>query len=196
MDRPKWIGSVVIAWCALITACSGGSNPNSPSNVPGGLNVATGVGFAPMQATTGSRSIQILDQCDPDTFNAAIGPGTCVDRNGGLPFDAFIAALQKHMTVPSWRFSPDTIHVPDDMTLPINNRGGEAHTFTEVAAFGGGVVPVLNALSGTPVPAPECLALSGSDFIPPGGQTSHTFEPGESDKYQCCIHPWMRATTR
>jgi hypothetical protein len=55
---------------------------------------------------------------------------------------------------------------------------------------------VLNTLSGNPVPAPECLTLSPSDFIAAGGQTTHTFEPGESDKYQCCIHPWMRATTR
>ncbi len=77
--------------------------------------------------------------------------------------------------------------------LSVVNQGGEVHTFTEVDDFGGGIVPELNALSGTPVVAPECLALGAGDFIAPGGQTSHTFERGEADKYQCCIHPWMRA---
>jgi hypothetical protein len=94
--------------------------------------------------------------------------------------------------VPSWRFSPDTIHVSREWALAIVNRGGEVHTFTEVAEFGGGIIPDLNALAGTPVPAPECSPAS-LVFIPAGGQTSHTFEPGGADKYQCCIHPWMRA---
>jgi hypothetical protein len=138
----------------------------------------------------------MLDECDPDSFNAVIGAGTCVGRSGGLRFDAFIALLEKHAQVPSWRFSPNTIHVPRELTLPVTNQGGEVHTFTEVEEFGGGVVPQLNALVGTPVPAPECLALSPGDFIAAGGQTSHTFERGEADKYQCCIHPWMRAVTR
>ncbi len=35
--------------------------------------------------------------------------------------------------------------------------GGELHTFTKVATFGGGFIPPLNQLSGNPVPAPECL---------------------------------------
>ena len=73
---------------------------------------------------------------------------------------------------------------------PIVNGGGETHTFTEVAEFGGGVVGLLN--NGAPT-RPECLT---ADFIPSGGQTTHTFEAGETAKYQCCIHPWMRAEVR
>ena len=146
--------------------------------------------------TDGGRRITMLDECEPDSFNAAIAPGTCVGRNGGLTFEKFIAMLTAHAQVPSWRFSPNTIHVPRELTLDVVNQGGEAHTFTEVEEFGGGIVPDLNTLAGTPVPAPECLALSGTDFVPPGGQTTHTFEKGETDKYQCCIHPWMRAVTR
>ena len=72
-------------------------------------------------------------------------------------------------------------------------QGGEEHTFTEVAEFGGGVVPPLN--SGVPT-RPECLALAPTDFIASGAQTTHTFEAGETAKYQCCIHPWMRAESR
>jgi hypothetical protein len=68
------------------------------------------------------------------------------------------------------------------------------HTFTEVEAFGGGFVPELNALSGNPVPAPECLALDPDDFVPPGGTYSDEVEEPGTERYQCCIHPWMRAT--
>jgi hypothetical protein len=38
---------------------------------------------------------------------------------------------------------------------------GETHTFTEVAQFGGGLVGLLNDLSGNPVPAPECNPANG-----------------------------------
>jgi hypothetical protein len=181
----------------ILVACSDtSSTPAAPSETSAFVDTAATGSVAAQARSDGSRQITMLDVCDPDSFNAVIGPGTCVSRNGGLTFEAFIAMLQKHARVPSWRFSPDTIHVPRELTLSVVNRGGEAHTFTEVEDFGGGIVPELNALAGTPVPAPECLALTGSDFIAAGGQTSHTFEPGEADKYQCCIHPWMRAVTR
>lgn len=137
----------------------------------------------------------MMDACEPTSFNAAIGPGTCV-REGGVRFGDFIRLLGRHQTVGSWHFAPATVNARVGQTLLAVNRGGEVHTFTEVEEFGGGIVPDLNNLSGNPVPAPECLALTPSDFIAPGGQTTHTFEPGEADKYQCCIHPWMRAQTR
>jgi hypothetical protein len=186
---------VVLPIFVLVAACGETRSPTTPSAAsavpqPASLNTPATALLAE------GRRILMLDQCEPDSFNAAVEPGTCVDRNGGITFDAFIALLQGQQRAPSWRFSPDTIHVPTELTLPIINGGGEVHTFTEVEEFGGGVVPVLNTLSGTPVPAPECLALSQSDFIPAGGQTTHTFAPGGSEKYQCCIHPWMRATTR
>ena len=51
----------------------------------------------------------------------------------------------------------------------------------------------LNDLSGTPMPAPECLLLAPGDFIPPGGSHSDTPSGAGTENYQCCIHPWMRA---
>ena len=42
------------------------------------------------------RHVQALDACDPATFNAAVGPGTCTRNGGGLPFDQFVGQLQKH----------------------------------------------------------------------------------------------------
>jgi hypothetical protein len=66
------------------------------------------------------------------------------------------------------------------------------HTFTEVAAFGGGIVPNLNQLAGTPTMAPECGALEGDDFVAPGTTYRETVHEAGTVKFQCCIHPWMR----
>jgi hypothetical protein len=38
------------------------------------------------------RRVQMQDACDPESFNAAIGPGTCI-RQGGVQFGKFITLL-------------------------------------------------------------------------------------------------------
>jgi hypothetical protein len=124
-----------------------------------------------------AKHILMMDACDPETFNAAIGPGTCV-RQGGVRFERFLRLLGQHQSVGPWRFAPATIHARVGQTLHAVNHGGEVHTFTEVEEFGGGIIPDLNDLAGTPIPAPECLALTGADFVPPGG--THTDEVEES----------------
>jgi len=48
---------------------------------------AGAVGFA-----SDLRIIRMEDQCDPESFNATFGPGTCVN-NGGVSFATFIAQL-------------------------------------------------------------------------------------------------------
>lgn len=178
-----------LAVLTVLWACDEAPPPAGPSDG------ATASAAAPSFAAAGRR-ILMLDQCDPESFNAAIGPETCVNRNGGITFDQFIAQLARNQRAPSWRFSPDVIHVPREQTLGVANLGGEVHTFTEVAEFGGGFVQELNELTGTPDPAPECLNFDALEFIPSGGEASHTFSPGEVEKFQCCIHPWMRAVTR
>ena len=134
------------------------------------------------------------DNCDPETFNAAIGPGTCVG-NGNLTFDDFIAILTKRALVGSWHFSPKAVQAQDG-TFLVTNLGGEVHTFTEVEEFGGGIVPQLNELAHFPNVAPECLSLNADDFVAPGETFEEDIEADESEKYQCCIHPWMHLTTR
>ena len=138
------------------------------------------------------RQVQMMDACEPESFNAAIGPGTC-SREGGVTFANFLSLLGKHQTVGAWHFAPSTLNVRVGQELVAINKGGEAHTFTEVAAFGGGIVPVLNDLSGTPVPAPECLALTPDDFVPPGGTHREVVDEAGTELYECCLHPWMRA---
>jgi hypothetical protein len=135
--------------------------------------------------------VNILDACDPDTFNAAIGPGTCL-RSGGMTFDRFIAQLTQLGFVGPWQFAPKNAQVHVGQTFVAMNRGGEVHTFTEVAAFGGGIVPELNEAAGITTVAPECGALEEDDFVAPGATYREDVEGTGRLKFQCCIHPWMR----
>jgi plastocyanin len=137
------------------------------------------------------RLVQMMDACDAETFNAALGPGTCT-RLGGLNFTKFISLLGQHHSVGAWHFSPPKLNARVGQELLAVNQGGEEHTFTEVEEFGGGIIPALNSLSGNPVPAPECLALAPEDFVPPGGTYTDEVEEEGAERYQCCIHPWMR----
>ena len=75
------------------------------------------------------------------------------------------------------------------------NRGGEAHTFTEVAAFGGGCIEEINALLGLAA-VPECddFALFLGTLAGPGEEVeTEALSPGVH-LFECLIHPWMRTT--
>jgi hypothetical protein len=89
---------------------------------------------------------------------------------------------------------PPALGIALGQSFVATNRGGEVHTFTEVEEFGGGIVASLNELSGNPVPAPECGRLAPADFLAPGGALRDTPDEAGVEKYQCCIHPWMRTT--
>ena len=97
---------------------------------------------------------------------------------------------------PSWRNEPSYVTVAEGHNVRVTNRGGRVHTFTEVDQFGGGFVPLLNE---TMQPAPEC----GANFVPNPevvfvgvGQTQALTLDDGLHKFQCCIHPWMRAAIR
>ena len=168
---------------ALLLACSdagpsGQLEPTAPAAARGGETV---------------RRVEILDACDPISFDAVLGAGACA-RSGGLSFDTFIAQLTAKGEVDAWRFAPaGNIQARVGQELLAINLGGEVHTFTEVEEFGGGIVPLLNQLSGNTTVAPECNPAT-IDFIPPGGTYSDEVEEAGTEHYQCCIHPWMRAT--
>jgi plastocyanin len=186
---------------ALIYGCSGSStSPLSPSAMPADVpaNITTSSASGVTTAAGGGRTkstIRLFDACDPETFNAALGAGTC-NRNGGVRFEFFIEQLRRHASIGAWRFTPPQTGIGvGDMLLAVND-GGETHTFTEVDEYGGGIVPMLNELSGMTAVAPECTRLRPADFIPPGGTTSETEDEEGVEKYQCCIHPWMHAEVR
>jgi plastocyanin len=179
---------VVLATIVIgLAACSDASMPTKPGvSAPSTLR-------ADRSSHDHTKTVRIMDECDPATFDAAIGrPGSCV-RNGGMKFDQFVSVLTHLQTVPAWKFAPDNVNIRVGDILSATNAGGEGHTFTEVEEFGGGVVDFLNALSGTPKKAPECVALALSDLVAPGATKSEVTDEAGDEKYQCCIHPWMRA---
>ncbi|MBZ5613050.1 MAG: hypothetical protein LAO23_03505 [Acidobacteriia bacterium] len=159
------------------------------------------------QDKSAQSTIHIRDYCDPASFNAVIGPGTCVrdTSDGAITFSGFVTELGADKSVGAWRYAPGQIHVSQGTTLQLQSLGGETHTFTEVKRFGGGFVDFLNAASGNPVPAPECAQVVNGNlvpqppsdkniFIPAGGQATFSLEPQVVTRFQCCIHPWMRIT--
>jgi hypothetical protein len=168
-----------------------------------------------------TKTITMRDACDPDSFNAAVGPGTCTPgAHGTTLFGDFIGELQTDKIAGAWRFNP-LLNTTDDhfklVRLELNpgdqttieNKGGEQHTFTRVKQFGGGFIAPLNGLSGNPAPAPECAqVLPGGSLVPQPESGSNQFveagktEPGPTagtpdlpvgvSRWECCIHPWMR----
>lgn len=172
------------------------------------LLVGTGVwaqGHAQSAAAASNREIRLRDDCDPATFNAALGAGACVG-NGDTTVDEFNAELARRGSVNAWKYDPNHQDIKNGETATLVNRGGETHTFTHVAQFGGGFVAPLNQASGNPVPAPECATVNADGSLTPkpagpqnirvpGGTTlpAPAIATG-TQFYQCCIHPWMRIT--
>ncbi|HEX4684162.1 MAG TPA: hypothetical protein VH277_15705 [Gemmatimonadaceae bacterium] len=146
------------------------------------------------------RRVKMFDGCDPATFNVppGPGPGTCLAHKGPTEtFADFIAELQATGVAANWKFAPPRFDVEKKSMIQAMNVGGEVHTFTRVAEFGGGMVPPLNTLSHNPIEAPECKTLEQDDFVPPGG--TYDAPIGAHDKtvkFQCCIHPWMRSVVK
>ena len=160
-------------------------------------------------ASSGSRSFRIRDDCDPATFNATFGDGVCVETfDGDTTVDEFIAELTEDREVGAWRFNPDEVTMDRGERALFESRGGELHTFTRVAEFGGGIIPDLNALTGTPDVRPECGVVG--ELAPPsdtnvfvaagqrlsGPRAGSTALPRGTSHWQCCIHPWMRSTIK
>ena len=158
------------------------------------LKLALAMAMA-LAATTvvAAEKIDILDYCDPS--DPAWAPtGGCLLKDGDVTFAEFNALLDSVLSTavvghPAWRFEPSFGETQPNGTVHAFNLGGRQHTFTEVAQFGGGFVPPLsNGLTF----APEC---ADATVIPPGGSIVLQIAEGDH-RFQCCIHPWMRALIR
>jgi hypothetical protein len=184
------------AVAALGIACSTETAPQPsaanpvPAVTPASISL-TLQSNAAKSAKTIERDVSMMDACDGPSFNAVVGAGDC-SRAHGVSFSDFIALLTANQSVGSWHFGPPTTEAFLGDSILATNKGGEVHTFTRVAAFGGGVVPILNDLSGTPTEVPECKAEN--NFVPPGGTDTDALDKVGELKFQCCIHPWMRTT--
>jgi plastocyanin len=163
--------------------------------------------FAGIMGATGQHTIPAqvvaLDECDPATFNLPgnAGPGFC--KNVALGYTKlgyattfstlFEEAASGHPD-PKWDFEPDALTVDEGTPIIAVNQGGEPHTFTEVARFGGGFIPPLN---GGETVAPECAAGFSSVAVAKtrilqGSQLQVTGLSKGEHLFECCIHPWMR----
>lgn len=133
------------------------------------------------------RRIFLRDQCDPTD---PAWPGGCRLPNGNVTVAEFQAAFAEHGGHPLWRFSPIAATVESGETLEIVNVGGRVHTFTRVAAFGGGAVPGLN--NGQPT-VPECRTPPPLVRVLPQATSSITFTGSGEQRFMCCFHPWMQS---
>ncbi len=161
---------------------------------------------APVEASRGGgREIEIHDDCQPASFNAAFGAGTCVGE-GRTTVGAFLAELTATKKAAAWKFDPSMLTIRGGRPVILENEGGETHTFTQVKMFGGGFIAGLNQLSGNPVPAQECATTLPDGSLAPTPASAvnvyvaadkeaafHTagLKPGKY-LFECCIHPWMR----
>lgn len=146
-----------------------------------------------------ARTAQIvaLDECDPTTFNAALGPDFCKNVTLGAftVLSDLFAKAAAGTPDPGWDFEPDTLRIKEGTNLSVVDQGGEPHTFTEVAQFGGGFIPGLNAPGEDTVP--ECaggfsnVAVARTRILQGSNVQISNLSKGEH-YFQCCIHPWMR----
>jgi hypothetical protein len=189
-------GVALVAAIAVAIGCESRSPlPASPSSSDQGnpLSIAA-PGGTPQSAANHEHAVTLFDACDPDTFNApppaGAGPGTC-SRSGGVTFANFLNQLGQHHSVGGWHMAPGEFRIRVGDVLAAVNQGGEQHTFTEVEEFGGGFVQPLNDLGGFGPTIPECNPQTVERLDP--GERSEEVENEEGvEKYQCCIHPWMR----
>jgi len=148
------------------------------------------------ESSPSSAQVVALDECDPATFNAALGPDFChnVTLGAFTTLSDLFAKAAAGTPDPGWDFEPDTLNIKKGTTVIAVDQGGEPHTFTEVAQFGGGFIPVLNAPGEDVVP--ECVGgfanvAVAKTRILQGSQLQVTGLSKGKHYFQCCIHPWM-----
>jgi plastocyanin len=156
-------------------------------------------GMAEHEDAPGTAQVVLLDECDPATFNdpAAVGPDFCrnVALGAATKFSVLFEEAAHGTPDPNWDFEPDALTVRKGTTISAVNQGGEPHTFTEVAKFGGGFIAPLNAPG--EVVVPECdggfskVSIAKTRILQ-GSQLQVTGLSKGEHLFQCCIHPWMR----
>lgn len=169
-------------------ACTDAPTPTTPATANKPL-----ASISTDRSAADARTLRMYDSCDPATFNAVFNDPTICIKQGHVPFDRFIAELTQTQHAAQWRFAQQNVELTPGANVFALNEGGEVHTFTRVAQFGGGILPLLNDLSGNPTPAPECTTLEPDDFVAPGALYTAELNTDAVQHFQCCIHPWMRA---
>jgi len=163
-----------------------------------------GLVFGPVIEAQADSSVRMQDDCEPASFNAVLGPGACIG-DGETTFNALINEVQNTGSAHRWRFKDSSSDVQQGDSVRVRNDGGEFHTATIVAHFGGGFVAELNELSGRNDPAPECATVADDGSLVPVGPNARSMFvdaqhrtsmstgslPPRTYLMQCCVHPWM-----
>jgi plastocyanin len=148
----------------------------------------------PLAADDNNRKIAIRDDCDPRDPGWTPSGG-CTLEEGDVSLMEFgvevanpaAASVIGHQ---AWRNDPNYLKIREGQSVRVRNRGGRAHTLTEVPNFQAGKILANAALNRGLAPAVECLASTNLD--PGAGVTIRNLQEG-NHRFQCCIHPWMRA---
>jgi plastocyanin len=180
----------------FVVALTLGFSPGLATHAVAQSQLAHAKAAAPTQAGENPAQVVALDECDPSTFNAALGPDFCHNVTVGAftTLSDLFAKAAAGTPDPGWDFEPDTLNIKKGTPLIAVDQGGEPHTFTEVAQFGGGFIPGLNAGQDT---VPECVggfanvAVARTRILQ-GSQLQVTGLSKGKHFFQCCIHPWMR----
>jgi plastocyanin len=146
----------------------------------------------------GHATVKMYDDCEPESFNAALGAGTCVG-NGHTTLQQALAEFGRRGKVHEWFFEPRFLHLREGAVITAVNKGGEDHTFTRVAKYGGGCIDLLNALPGgrKQTPVPECKGDWQKTLVEQGEKKDFTVHDANRDhveRYECLLHPWMKTT--
>jgi len=182
---------------AIIAACANDSTPSRQPvapDAPATIDAARADrGDAGDRAPSGTRHIAIRDDCDPHDPRW-VPTGGCFLRGGSVTLDEFNGELSSPHSLSvighqAWRNDPSYLETESGRGIRITNEGGRVHTFTKVGAFGGGRVPS-PALNMGLTMAPECPT---SVEIAAGGRMELAVLSPGNHRFQCCIHPWMRA---
>ena len=105
------------------------------------FTVAVGVVVMMAAMAGAAKRVEMRDACDSVTFNDHFGAGACQDVGGDVTVEEFLSSNVLPEGHPAWTNEPSYLRIKTGERGKVTNKGGEPHTFTEVAAFGGGFIP-------------------------------------------------------
>jgi len=201
------VGSVALASAFMMLACSDPvANPqgdqSSESVLADRSDKDNSGSVSGERNDNADAKIELYDDCDPSDPGWT-PTGGCTLKGGKVNLAEFNALLPSPLSQsvvghPAWRFEPSYLVVAPGRKVELENEGGRLHTFTEVAEFGAGRVPVPALNQGLTL-APECALAPGAvdpNALAPDAEKDIGPLALGNHKYQCCIHPWMRALVK
>jgi len=197
------VGSVALASVFMALACSdpitnGQDQENQSVLADRSSSESWGRG-EDQRNDNADAKIELYDDCDPSDPGWT-PTGGCTLKGGKVNLAEFNALLPSPLSQsvvghPAWRFEPSYLVVAPGRKVELENEGGRLHTFTEVAEFGAGRIPVPALNQGLTL-APECALAQGAvdpNALAPDAEKDIGPLAMGNHKFQCCIHPWMRA---